>query len=996
MKLKIQDLIDIEQFQRLQERLNEIYSFPSAIIDNEGKVLTATAWQDICTKFHRQNRECEKLCIQSDLYIAEHLHEANPAVSYRCPHGLIDNATPIIIEGVHYGNFFTGQFFLEPPDLDFFRAQAKRYGFGEEAYIEAVKKVPIWTKEQLDSYLFFIKGLIEVIAGIGLKNLKEIEIRKKMQESEDRYRTLFSRAGDGIFVMTDKGTLVEVNESFARMHGYSRDEMLQMNLKDLETPETSRSASERMKAILAGEDLRFEVEHYHKDGHTFLLEVSANLVSAGQKSYVQCFNRDITKRKRGEQERAILTEVGRLISSTLDINEVYEQVAIKVRQMIDFDRLVVNLNRPGEGILIRAYMHGLNIHGRSQGDTLPLAGSINELLMRTRKGMIVQSLSQEEIAERYPSTFSTFQAGIRSMISVPLIARDEVIGVLHVQSMKQNHYNPEMLRLAERIGIQISSAIANAQLFTDLSKMDKTVRESEAKFRGIYEKSPIGIELYDREGTLVDINRACLEIFGISDASAVAGFKLFEDPNLSEDLNAQLRRGESVRYEIPFDFDKVEAMKLYKTTKSGTVYLDLLITPFGGAGDEPIIGYLVHVRDITERKREEEEKRILEERLQRSEKMEALGQLAGGVAHDLNNVLGAMSGYSELLLEEIPEGHRSRSYMEQILRSTEKGSAIIQDLLTLARRSVITAEVINLNHVISDFLKSPAFKKIRDDHPYVTFRTECDEHLLNVKGSAIHLEKTLINLVSNAVESIPDKGKVTIRTQSRYLDKPVRGYDDVKEGDYAVLSVADTGTGIPAENIEKIFEPFYTKKTMGRSGTGLGLSIVWGTVKDHRGYIDVETAIGKGTLFALYFPVTREELIQREQKVPIEQYRGKGESVLVVDDVAEQRDVATGLLARLGYRVHSVTSGEEAVEFLKGQAADILVLDMIMTPGIDGLETYKRVLEIRPKQKAIIVSGFSETERVKEAQKLGAGAYVRKPYLMEKIGLAVRGELDRK
>ena len=398
----------------------------------------------------------------------------------------------------------------------------------------------------------------------------------------------------------------------------------------------------------------------------------------------------------------------------------------------------------------------------------------------------------------------------------------------------------------------------------------------------------------------------------------------------------------------------------------------------------------------TERKRAEEEKRSLEERLQRAEKMEALGQLAGGVAHDLNNVLGILTGYSELLLEEIPEGHRSRGHVEKILQSTEKGAAIIQDLLTLARRGVTASEVINLNSVVSGFLKTPVFEKMKDYHPRVTFRTECDKNLLNIKGSPVHLEKTLMNLVSNAAESISGKGEVTIRTESRYLDKPIRGYDEVKEGDYAVLTVSDTGMGIPAENREKIFEPFYTKKTMGRSGTGLGLAIVWGTVKDHNGYIDVQTEVGEGTTFTLYFPVTREELIAPQQKVPIEQYMGKGESVLVVDDIAEQRDIAAGLLTRLGYEVHAVSSGEEAVEYLKRNKADILVLDMIMAPGIDGLETYRRVLEINPKQKAILVSGFSETERVREAQKLGAGAYVKKPYLMEKIGVAIREELDRK
>jgi PAS domain S-box-containing protein len=392
--------------------------------------------------------------------------------------------------------------------------------------------------------------------------------------------------------------------------------------------------------------------------------------------------------------------------------------------------------------------------------------------------------------------------------------------------------------------------------------------------------------------------------------------------------------------------------------------------------------------DITERKK-------MEAQLLQAQKMEAIGQLAGGVAHDLNNVLGVLSGYSELLRDEIPEGQLARSHIEKILQSTEKAAAIIQDLLTLARRGVVVSDVINLNKVVSDFIKTPVFEKMKDYHPSVIFRTECQEELLNIKGSGVHLEKTLVNLVSNAAESISGQGVVTIRTESCYLDAPIKGYDEIKEGDYAIVAVSDTGTGILPENKEKIFEPFYTKKTMGRSGTGLGLSIVWGTVKDHQGYIDVQTKVGEGTTFTLYFPVTRKELTMQQQKVPKEQYMGKGESVLVVDDIAEQRDVATGLLKKLGYEVHTVSGGEEAVEYLKRDRADILVLDMIMAPGIDGLETYKRVLELNPKQKAILVSGFSETDRVRKAQKLGAGAYVKKPYIMEKIGLAIRDELNR-
>ncbi|HRV44593.1 MAG TPA: response regulator, partial [Smithellaceae bacterium] len=399
--------------------------------------------------------------------------------------------------------------------------------------------------------------------------------------------------------------------------------------------------------------------------------------------------------------------------------------------------------------------------------------------------------------------------------------------------------------------------------------------------------------------------------------------------------------------------------------------------------------------DITDRKRAEAEKQRLEERLRRAEKMEALGQLAGGVAHDLNNVLGVLSGYSELLLAEIPEGQKARKHVEKILQSTAKGAAIIQDLLTLARRGVLSAEVVQINEIISGFTKTPAFENIRDYHPGVTFRTECDPNLLNIKGSPVHLEKTLMNLVSNATEAISGEGEVIIRTENRYLDKAVVGYDRVKEGDYVVLIVSDTGAGIADEHREKIFEPFYTKKAMGRSGTGLGLSIVWGTVKDHNGYIDVKTKVGEGTSFTLYFPATREETGLPTPRTPLERYMGRGETVLVVDDVAEQRDVASGLLQKLGYKVHSVAGGEEALEYLKKTSADILILDMIMAPGMDGMETYQKILEINPKQKAILVSGFSETDRVRTAQRLGAGTYVKKPYAMETIGLAIRKELDR-
>jgi len=271
--------------------------------------------------------------------------------------------------------------------------------------------------------------------------------------------------------------------------------------------------------------------------------------------------------------------------------------------------------------------------------------------------------------------------------------------------------------------------------------------------------------------------------------------------------------------------------------------------------------------------------------------------------------------------------------------------------------------------------------------------TRLDRELLNIKGSPVHISKTIMNLVSNGAEAMPDGGILTITTENLYLEEPLSG-TELPEGEYVVIKFSDTGVGMTEEEKERIFEPFYTKKVMGRSGTGLGMAVVWGTIQDHKGHIQVKSEKGKGTTFTLYFPATREEIAEEQKDLSIEDYMGKGETILVVDDIKEQREIASAILRKLNYQVYTVPSGEEAVKYMKEHSADILLLDMIMDPGMDGLETYERIARMHPGQKAIIVSGFSESDRVKKAQELGAGAYIRKPYSMEKLGVALRNTLE--
>jgi CheY-like chemotaxis protein len=343
---------------------------------------------------------------------------------------------------------------------------------------------------------------------------------------------------------------------------------------------------------------------------------------------------------------------------------------------------------------------------------------------------------------------------------------------------------------------------------------------------------------------------------------------------------------------------------------------------------------------------------------------------------------------------DLPEDSPLRKPILTIQKSGEKASAIVQDLLTLARRGVAVSQVINLNQVVVDYLKSAEYVKMRAMYSEVDIKVETAPNLLNMIGSPVHISKSLMNIVNNAAEAMPAGGEIRIKTENRYVDRPVKGYDAIAAGEYVVLSVSDDGIGISAADIERIFEPFYTKKVMGRSGSGLGMAVVWGTVKDHKGYIDVKSRPKRGTTFTLFFPVTRKALSRKNVPFPREKYMGRNESILIVDDVAEQREIASELLKKLGYTVTSVPSGEAAVDYLKTARVDLVILDMIMEPGMDGLETYRKILALNPGQKAIIASGFSETGLVREVQRLGAGVYVKKPYTTEEIGVAVHRVLN--
>ena len=552
--------------------------------------------------------------------------------------------------------------------------------------------------------------------------------------------------------------------------------------------------------------------------------------------------------------------------------------------------------------------------------------------------------------------------------------------------MLQTRLTPFLLAASDILNIVVNFIALGYMAYHYAQAGEKTQRaleESEKTLKTTLAASPVGIALI-KTRRILWANQTLAQMLGYAiDEPMDRDVHLFYP-----DMKA-VEHFEHLAHEIGQPFIDVPDTRMVRRDAT-TFPCHIRIRPL--APKDSSKGSIVVVMDISEQKAADQEKAALRSKIQRAQKMEAMGTLAGGVAHDLNNILSGILSYPELLLLDLPPDSPMQKPLETIKRSGEKAAAIVQDLLTLARRGISAQQVIDLNAIVREYLDSPEHAKLAHYHPAVRFETRLAPNLSPVCGSAVQLLKTLMNLISNASEAISDFGKVTVGTANRHLIGAYCGYEIVEPGEYAVLSVADTGQGISAENLERIFEPFYTKKVMGRSGTGLGLAVVWGTVKDIGGYVDVSTAPGQGTRFDLFFPKTKQVATGMDER-SLDDHLGHGEHVLVVDDVAEQRDIAVGMLKKLGYRAEALGCGEEAVAWMRNGRSDLLVLDMIMEPGIDGLETYRRILRTHPDQKAIIASGYSETRRVATAMELGAARYLKKPYTILELAKAVAAAL---
>jgi PAS domain S-box-containing protein len=805
--------------------------------------------------------------------------------------------------------------------------------------------------------LLQVGGLLVLMCGVGIALIwryqratferQRAEAERERQALVGHYEFLTRFGNDAILLVDGDGFIREVNDRALEWFGYSREEMLQLNVRALRAPDEEAEFQSTWEAIKREGRLVFEAVAYRKDRSSFPIENSVRVIDVEGRSYIQSIIRDITERRHTEAHIRRLNRLYAVLSAS-------GQAIVQAGSKADLFNRVCRIAVEHGGFLAAAI--GM------------FTGEPRRLVLEARAGDITAA---NTALESWKS--GAEPQGVASAIALPLKERGTEVGVLALCAGETSFFNEAEARLAEEVAASVSYALDSLDRDHQRRSAEAAMRVSRDRLERVLDAIDEGYWDWNRATGELHLSSRYYTMLGYVPGELRMGTGLFgtgmvhpDDEKIVEGEFARVEQAGQNAFSMEIRLRCKSGQFIWVRSRGKVVERDASGKPSRLAGTHT---------DINERKK-------LEEQFLQAQKLESVGRLAGGVAHDFNNLLTVINGYSEVMLGKLPVGDPHRRFVDAIQQAGMRAAGLTEQLLAFSRKQVTQPRALGINAVVVD-AERLLLRLVREDVEIITQLEATGDYVV---ADPSQLHQVVMNLVVNARDAMPHGGRLVIATRNEYVPP---GEPDLRAGPYVVLSVADTGTGMDEDTRARIFEPFFTTKERGK-GTGLGLSTVYGIVQQSGGAIKVESSVGEGTTFHIYLPQVSAELVQ--PVAPLSPIAQQGsETILIAEDQQLVRDLAVETLRGLGYRVLAASNGDEALRIAGEHTGPIHILltDVVM-PGMDGWMLAERVRALRPGLKVIHTSGY--TEDIVGAQRmLDAGAtYLPKPFTPAALSAKIR------
>ncbi len=805
--------------------------------------------------------------------------------------------------------------------------------------------------------------LDEKVKDLALERKSLLQREDALRESEQKMQAIFDSTIDGILVAdVENKKFLTANKSLIAMLGYSLDEIKGLDVHHIHPEEDLPYVLDQFERQARQESVTAkDIPVKRKDGTVFYVDINSSPLTLGGRKYLIGVFREITERKKAED---IIRNIAEKVS--VEIGEAFFQSVVKfLADTLGTKYAFIGKwseQEPDRVKTIAVYASGKIVDNfeYNLADT-PCAHVMGQAICEY----------PSMVAHKFPKDLLLQEMGVESYIGTPLFDfQKRSIGIMVVMDDKPLE-NADMAKSM----FQIFALRTSSEM--ERMRAEGNLRQSEERFRAMFERAPIGISIASREGMIIRTNPEFQKMLGYTQDELMTEFSnITHHEDVSSNLNLFKEMTEGNR-----DFYKMK--KRYIRKDGSIMWASLTVSAIRDENGVFKYNFAI-VEDVSEKRR-------LEDQLRHVQKMEAIGQLAGGVAHDFNNILTAIIGYANLLKMKLKgDDQQQVHHIKQILAISERGAGLTQSLLAFSRKQAISLNPLKLNQLIERIGR--LIPRLIGEE--IEFRVSLSDREMTVMADSSQLEQVLMNLAGNARDAMPDGGVLSIETQSLYLDTDyVKTHGFGAPGPHALITVTDTGEGIDEETKKKIFEPFFTTKDVGE-GTGLGLSLVYGIIKQHEGYINVYSELGQGTVFKIHLPLVKEELENHEE--PEEQpLTGGKETILLAEDEAEVRGAMRGILEEYGFTIIEAVDGKDAVvKYLENkERVQLLLFDVVM-PKMNGKEAYDEIKKTSPGVKVIFTSGYT-TKTIHAKGVLEEGLhFLSKPVLPQNLLRKIREVLD--